>query len=191
MLITGIRHKIASELDSSRSAAFMRYLAHYLQMFACLGIVIPVLIVVDYFNVPQTKEEVVVNKFYQITNGQHQIKYHIYTDSYHFVSDATFYENTNIDAYATLVRTPIFKTVTSVISYVDRIEYKCNPHSIYGWPIIIAILTLIFSVILIIKTWSWIRKHKHIKYDKVINLGIINAMMCAFIIVAVFFRILN
>ena len=191
MLIAGIRHQISAELDTHRSAAFLRYLIHYLQMFAFLGVIIPIVIGIDYFITPQTKDEIVTNKFSIIINDMNQIEYHLNTGSYHFLSNVIFYENTNIQDHVTLVCTPIFKTVTGVINRTERAVYKCKPHGVYGWPIIIAGLTFICSIIYIVKAWGWIRKHKQIKYDSVINLGIINSLLCIFIIIAVFFQILN
>jgi len=191
MLIPGIRYQLNAELDTHRSSAFMRYLIHYLQMFAFLGVIIPIVIGVDYFCDPQAKEEKVVNKFYRVMDSMNQIEYHFFTGSYHFISDVIFYENTNIEDIITLIRTPIFKTVTYVTHRSDRAEYKCRPHSVYSWPIIVAGLTFVCSIIWIIKTWRWSRKREQIKYDSMINLGIINAILCAFTIVATLFNILH
>ena len=192
MLIAGIRHQISAELDTHRSARFLRYLIHYLQMFAFLGVIIPIVIGVDYFSAPQSKYEIVTNKYSIIINEMNQIEYHFNTNSsYHFLSNIIFYENTNIQDRITLVCTPIFKTVTNVLNHSEREVYRCKPNSVYGWPLIIAGLTFICSIIYFIKAWGWIRKCKQIKYDSVINMGIINSLLCIFVIIAVFFQILN
>jgi hypothetical protein len=189
MLITGIRHAISSELDVRRSAVFMRYLIHYLELFAILGIILPILVGVDYFCDTQTKDEIVTNKYYQIMDNLNQMEYYFYAGSNRFISDVVFYENTNISDHVTFYRTPIFKTVTSISHQKDSYVYKCKPVSIYGWPILIVVLTFICSVIMIFKTWRVIRKHENIKYDSVINLGIINAILCLFSITATLLHI--
>ena len=191
MLITGIRHQITAELDTHRSAKFMRYLIHYLQMFAFLGVMMPVIIVVDYFCNPKMKDEVVINKYYHVLDNMSQMEYHFFTGSYHFLSDVIFYENTNIEDHINLICTPIFKTVTHVTNRTEKVEYKCKPHSVYSWPILVAGLTFVFSIIWMTKTWGWFRKRKQIKYDSIINVGIMNAIMSFFIIIATFFNILH
>ena len=189
MLITGIRHIINAEFDSRRSALFMRYLFHYLQMFAWLGVIIPVLIGIDYFYVPQTKDEVVTNKYYRSWDSMFHVDYHIFTNSYHFLSDNVFYENTNIDDRITFYYTPIFKTVTFVSRKAGANVYVCKPSNIYGWPLIVAGMTLICSFIIVIKTWRWQKRRKKLKFDLVANLGVVNIFLCAITIVAILFRI--
>ncbi|MDR2914122.1 MAG: hypothetical protein LBV74_04725 [Tannerella sp.] len=189
MLINGIRHKLGSEVDARRSASFLRYLIHYLQMFAFLGVIVPILIGVDYFIVPETQDETVTNKFYQVMDNLNQIEYHFFTDSYRFISDIVFYENTDIGDQIILYRTPIFKTITNVSHQAEQGVYICKPTSIYGWPLIVVGLTFICSLIMIIKTWGWIRKRNHVKYDSVVNLGVINAFLCVITIIAILFHI--
>ena len=190
MLITGIRQAINSELDTRRSGVFMRYLIHYLQMFAFIGVILPVVIVVDYFNETQTKDEIVTNKYYQVMDNLNQIEYHFFTASYRFLSDNIFYENTNISDRIVFHHTPILKTVTSVTHRSGRTIYTCKPNNVYGWPIIIVGITFICSLIVIIRTWGLLRKNKNIKYDSKVNLGIINAVLCLITIVAAFSQIL-
>ena len=185
MLIAGIRHQINAELDSRRSTTFVRYLIYYLQMFAFMGIIFPVVIGVDYFCTPEIKDEIVTNKFSILIN-LNQTEYHINTNSFNFLSNAIFYENTKIQDHVSLVCTPIFHTVTNVSNYHDRIDYKCKPKNLYDWPIIIAALTFVCSIIYFVKTWGWIRKRKQIKYETIINLGIINSLLCIFIIITTF-----
>ena len=191
MLITGIRHLISAELDSRRSTTFVRYLLHYLQMFAFLGVIIPIVIGVDYFSPPQTKDVIVTNKFSFVIDDLNHLEYHISTESYAFRTNVIFYENTKIQDHITLVCTPIFKTVTNVITHAKQSDYNCKPNGVYGWPLVIVCLTLMCSAIYMIKTWGWIRKRKQIKYDSIINLGIINSLLCIFIIIAAFFGIMN
>ena len=189
MLIAGVRHKINTELDKRRSAIFTRYLIHYLQMFAFLGVIFPVLIGVDYFCVPHTKDEVVTNKFYHVMDNLSHIEYHFITNSYRFLSDIIFYENTDIDDRVTFYYTPIFNTVTDVLHHADRAVYICKPSSIYGWPLIVACLTFICSLIMIFKTWGWIRKREYLRYDSVVNLGVINMFLCIITIIAILFHV--
>ena len=185
MLIAGIRQKINSELDSHRSASFMRYLMHYLQMFAYMGVIIPVIVGIDYYTAPKIKNEVVTNKYYEVKNNLNQIEYHFFTESERFLSDISFYENTNIDDQVTFYYTPIFESVTKVTSK----SYVCEPHSIYGWWLIVIGLTFICSVVVIIQTWGWIKKREYVKYDSVVNWGVINAFLCIFTILSSLFHI--
>ena len=189
MLITGIRQKISSELDSYRSASFMRYLIHYLQMFAFMGVIIPVLIGIDYFSVPKVKNEMVTNKFYQVKNNLNQIEYHFFTDSEHFFSDIAFYENTDIDDQINFYYTPIFKSITKVTNPSVQGDYICEPYSIYGWLLIVVGMTFICSVVVVIKTWGWIKKREYVRYDSVVNWGVLNAFLCIFTILASLFHI--
>ncbi|MDR1154550.1 MAG: hypothetical protein LBL04_07545 [Bacteroidales bacterium] len=189
MFINGIRHKLGAEADARRSASFSRYLMHYMQMFAFLGTIIPILIGVDYFLVPETTEEIVTSKFYQVMDNLNQIEYHLFTNSCRFISDIVFYENTEIGDSVTLHRTPIFKTTTNVSHAVAQIVYICKPTCIYGWMILIVGLTFVISLIMMIKTWGWIKKRNHVKYDSVVNLGIINAFLCVITIIATLFHI--
>lgn len=190
MLITGIRHAINSEHDIHRSTVFMRYLVHYLDMFAFIGMILPLVIGVDFFLNAQTKEEIITSRYYEVMDNLH-IEYYLHTDSYRFLSDVLFYENTKVADQVTFHRTPIFKAVTSVSHQSNKLVYTCKPTNIYGWPLIIVMVSFVFSVILIIKTWGLIRKHEIIKYNSMVNLGIINAILCIFMILAVFLHIPN
>jgi len=155
-------------------------------MFAFLGVIIPVIIGVDYFSTPQTKIERVKNKYYQVTDQMSHGEYHIITDSYHFHYDLIFYENITIKDHLTFYLTPIFKIVSKISHRTDRQEYICKPQNIYGWPLIVVCLTFIFSIILIIKLWGWKKNHNRIKYDSLVNLGVINVFLCLFVILYVF-----
>lgn len=185
MVITGIRHKIRSDIDRRRSAYFTRYLLHYLRMFALLGIFIPVLIGIDYMLAPKTLTETVNNKFYLVRDDKDYTQYHFFTESHHFIANTLFYEHTEIDDEVTYYYTPIFHTLTDVSHQVDSNVYICKPFNIYNWPVIIAVLTLICSTILLIKTR---RKHTS-RYESVINLGVINAFLCIFTIMVTVFHI--
>jgi hypothetical protein len=159
-------------------------------MFAIIGIILPIIIGVDFFYAPQTKDDVVTNKYYQVMDNMNQIEYYLYTGSYKFLSDIIFYENTNVSDRITFHYTPIFKTVTSVSRQNNQLVYTCKQQSIYGWPILIVALTFIFSIIVIIKI-SIMRKSENVEYDSKVNLGIMNAIFCLFTIVATFFHILQ
>ena len=191
MLITGIRNAISSELDIRRSAVFMKYLSYYLEMFALLGLLLPPVIVADYFLQPEIDEAVVTNKYYQVLDDINKVDYFFYTGTYRFVSDIIFYENTNISDNIFFNRTPIFNTVTSVSHQSQRVIYTCKPNNIYGWPMGVVGLTFICSAIYLIKTWIGKRKREYLKYDSIVNLGIINAILCVFIIVAALWHIPN
>ena len=190
MLITGIRHAISSEFDVQRSAIFMKYLMHYLKMFALLGLMLPIVIGVDYFCKTQTKEETVSNKYYQVMDNLNQIEYYFQAGSHRFLSDIIFYENTNVADQITFHQTPIFKTVTSVTYAAERFVYTCKPNNIYGWPILIIGLTFIGSVFVIFKTIGKTKNNGNIEYNAKVNLGILNAILSIFTIVATFFHIL-
>jgi len=160
-------------------------------MFAWLGVIIPVLIGVDYFCTLKTRDEVVINKFYQSWDNMAHVDYHLFTDSYHFLSDNAFYENTNVKDKVTFSYTPIFKTVTSVSHMSGQDVYVCKPPNIYGWPLITAGLTLFCSIIVVVKNWGWRKKRKYYRFDAVANLGVVNIFLCAITIVAILFRIPN
>ena len=189
MLITGIRHQLNSELDSQRSAVFMRYVIHFLQMFAWLGVIVPISIGVDYYLNPETKTEMVSNKYKQVMSDMNHVEYHFITDSHKFLSNSAFYENTNIKDAVTFYCTPIFKTVTFVSHKVEQNVYTCKPDNIYGLPLIVAGLTFICSIIIIFKTLGWKNRREQFKYESVVNLGAVNAFLCAITIVAILFRI--
>jgi len=189
MLITGIRHAINSELDARRSAVFIRYLIHYLEMFAIIGVILPVVIGVDYFYAPQTKEEQITYKYYQIMDNMNHIEYYFHAGPYRFLSDIIFYENTNVNDRVTFHYTPIFKKVTSVSSRNNRFVYTCRQQSIYDWPILIVGLTFICSIFVIIKT-VLMKKTKDVVYDSNVNFGIINTILCLFTILATYSNIL-
>jgi len=156
-------------------------------MFAFLGFIFPILIGVDYYCTPKTKDEVVINKFY-IPNQNH-FEYHFFTNSYRFLSDVGFYENTNIEDRITLYYTPIFGFITFVSCKADQAVYVCKPTSIYGWPLIIAGLTFICSIIIIVKSWGRKRKREAFKGDLMVILGIINVFLCAITIIATLFHV--
>ena len=189
MLIIGIRHKINSELDARRSATFTRYLLHYLRMFAFIGVIIPLLVAIDYYCNRLTIEETVKNK-YIIAPMYNKAEYHIFTDRHHILTENSFYENSIIGDNLTFNYTPIFKTVTNVSYSIDDsiFDYKLN--SVYGWVSIIVLITFVTSLIVLIKSWGRIKKQKLKKSDSLINIGIINAILCLMTLVAVLFRVL-
>ena len=187
MLITGIRQALNAELDIRRSAVFLKYLIHYLEMFALLGIILPVTIATDFYCEKQKRDEMVTNKYFQVADNLNHIEYYINTDSYHFLSDNIFFEKTNINDRIVLHCTPIFHTVTYVTNQIERDVYTCKPNNIYGWPIILVGLTFVFSFCLVI--WSLFRKNENYQYNAMVNLGIINAILCLFTITATFFHI--
>ena len=189
MLITGIRHKINSELDSRQSALFMRHLIHYLRMFAYLGVIIPCLIVVDYFCAPQIKDEKVTNKYHMVMDNLNHIEYHFFTDSYRFLSDKSFYENTNIKDNVTFYYTPIFNSVTYVSHVVGQGVYVCKPSNVYGWPLFVAGITFICSIIILVKTIGRTKKRESFKGDSMVIMGLINAFLCSITIIATIFQI--
>ena len=154
-------------------------------MFAYMGVIIPVFVGIDYFTAPKTKNEIVINKYYEVKNNLNQIEYHFFTESERFLSDIIFYENTDIDDQVTFYYTPIFNSITKVTSG----SYTCEPNNIYGWLLIVIGLTFICSAVVVIKTWGWIKKREHVKYDSVVNWGVINAFLCIFTILVSLFHI--
>lgn len=185
MLISSIRHKIKSEFDLHRSALFMRYVMHYLKMFAFLGMIIPALIVADHFSTPKTKEETITNKFYRVI-GTSYGEYHIFTNTFHFISDNTFFENTNINDRLELRYTPIFKHITSALCKKEAAVYVYEPDTVYWWLVIFfACLTIILSINFVIRTWNCNRKKACLKYDSMLNQGVIIAFLSISFIISI------
>ena len=189
MLITGIRQKLNVEFNTHRSALVSRYLIHIFQMFAFLGIIFPVLIVYDYVSEKQKDNEILRDKYYKLMDNLNQIEYCFFTDTYQFYSDKTFFEHANKDDMITLFRTTIFKTVTNVSYSNNGSVYSYKPCSIYGWPIVVTFITFVCSVIMIILTSAWVRKTKNVKYERMLNLGILNSISCLVTIVATLFHL--
>ena len=191
MLIAGIRRKVKLELDERKSNLFTRYLIHYSQMFAFIGLFTSVLIGIDYlcyeFYNPQTKNEVVNNRYYKVTDNLNRTEYHFFTNSYQFLSKNDFYENTNVGDEVTIFFTPIFKTIIKV-SHTAKQGVDCKPFNIYRWPLIVVGLTFLCSAIVVIRTWGWIKKRTYVKYDQVVNLGAINMILCIITLIAIFYR---
>ena len=174
MIITGIRHKIQSDIDIRRTTRFNGYLVYYIRVFAILGVITPIAIGADYILKQQTKSEVLNNKFYQMAGGQ-QIKYNFYSDTHQFSGNvADFYEHINIGDTLTYYYTPIFNTLTDVTYQSGLSMYVCQPTGIYGTMLIVPVLSLICSTILLLRT----HKKKYVKYEPIINLGVINAFLC-------------
>jgi len=170
MLISGIRQKLSYEFNLRRSAMITKCLVHYLQMFAFLGIIFPVLILIDYCFLDRiSNDELVIDRYYKFTDNLNSIEYKIFTDSYHFRPDHVFYEHINKDDKIIISRTKIFKTVTNVSFKKNLKLYKCNPMSIYNWPIFIVGVTFICSLITIFKIRKWFKKHDFMKNNSVIN----------------------
>jgi len=161
-------------------------------MFAFLGIIFPVLIVIDgRFLERQTNEDIVRDKYYKMIDNLNHIEYFIFTDSYHFISDYVFFEHINKNDAIKISRTQIFKTVTNVSFVKNREVYMCIPSSIYGWPIFLVGLTFICSFISFIQIYRWFKKRDFIKNDSLINLGIFNAIICLFTIFTAIFQIFD
>jgi hypothetical protein len=189
MLITGIRQKMKSESNARRSAVVARYLIHFFQMFAFLGIIFPVLICVDYFSETQSDEEIIKDKYYKLMDNLNHIEYCFFTENYHFLSDKIFYDHTNKDDVVTLSRTPIFRTVTNVAHYANSTVCNFKPYNLYGWPVVFTFITFFLSIMLIVMTRFWINKRINIKYDTILNFGILNSIFCTITIVATLFHI--
>ena len=192
MLISGIRQKLSQEFNSCRSAKVTKYLVHYLQMFAFLGIIFPVLIFTDCFFLEiKSNDERVIDKYYKLRDNLNHIEYFIVTDSYHFLSDDVFFEQINKDDDVKISRTHIFKSVTYVSFTKGCDVYNCIPSNIYGWPIFFVGLTFICSFISLIKINKWLKKSDFIKNDSVINFGIFNAIICLITIFAALFQVFD
>ena len=179
MSINAIRHKKKSEVDDQRSASLSIILMHFIQAFAFLGVIFPILLGVDYFCAPLIKTETVINKYYKVINNLEKIEYHFFTNSDNFLSDIYFFDHTNIGDPVTYYISPIFKTVT----HVTAVEYECKPKNIYGWLLIIIGISFIFSIYIVGITWGWRRKLElpgasNSFTNSNVNLGIINAILC-------------
>ena len=182
MSINAIRHKKKSEIDAQRSASLSIVLMHFIQAFAILGVIFPILLGVDYFCAPLVKTETVINKYYKVIDNLDNIEYRFFTNTDDFLSDISFYNNTNIGDPVTYYISPIFKTVT-LVSHQD---YKCNPKNIYGLLLIIIGISFISSICIVCKTWGWKRKMElpgarnsfNSSNNFIVNWGIINAVLC-------------
>jgi len=155
-------------------------------MFAYIGIIFPILIGVDYYIDPLKIDEIVINKHHEHVYGK--IVYRVFTDSHHFSSDYYFYKHTEIGDIITFHSTPIFNTITSVTKRTDGAVYNCSIDSIYGMLLILVCLTLVISIIVIIKTWGWIKKQKRIIFNLTVNLGLVNAVLCMMTLLAILFH---
>ena len=188
MFIAGIRFRVSSDLDSKRSSIITNYLIHFIQMFAYMGIIIPALVGVDYFINLKTDNEIITNKYIQQVYDE--IEFHIVTEKFHFKSDINFYESIEIGDNICFYLTPIFRNVTNVTfrNGAHLLTYKM--FNIYSWFLIIIIVTFVTSIIVVAKIWNWIKKREKIKYDSVINIGIINCFLCLITFIGVFFQIL-
>jgi len=161
-------------------------------MFAYLGIIFPVLIFIDYSVFEQSvRNENVVEKYYKLRDNLNSIEYHIYTNSYHLLSDQIFFEQINKNDNIKIFRTKIFKTVTNVTIRKDFAVYKCNPTNIYNWPIFIIGLTFICSTITLFLVYFFNKKRDAVKNDTIINFGIFNAIICLITIFSALFQIFD
>jgi len=161
-------------------------------MFALLGIIFPILILIDYsFLERKSNQETTREKYYKLRDNLNAIEYFIFTDSFHFLSDQVFFEHINKDDDIMIYRTKIFNTVTDVSFRKDFKVYKCRPTNIYHWPIFIVGITFICSLLTILKTHKWIKKQDFAKNDSVINLGIFNAIICLFTIFFTIFQVFD
>ena len=184
MLISGIRHRVKLELDAQRTDVFKVYLLHYLRMFSFLGVIFPILIGVDYFSKPTEKEEKIINKLY-VPISPNQVHHYIYTETYRFRCDQTLYNKAYIGNNITFQQTPIFKVYT-IVSYGSGSDvYSFYVSNVYGWALIIIVATFVLSALLLSQFLS---KQQHIKQDLLINIGIINSLLCCIIVITVLFQ---
>jgi hypothetical protein len=73
------------------------------------------------------------------------------------------------------------------VSYLHNgIVYNCNISVVYIWLFIISFLTFVISIIVIIKTHGNKKKHAYAKFDAIVNIALINALLCLIVIVALF-----
>ena len=187
MLITGIRHKIKTEKNARIAASFIKYLVHFLKMFAFLGIIIPLLLGIDYCCKQHSKNETVTYKY--CVTFDNTVFRRIYTDTFHdFFCDSDFYDNTNIGDKVTYSVTPIFSLYTNVSILTNSRVYICILSRVYIWLFILSFITVTLSIIVIIRTDESERNHKSTKFDYVVNIALINTLLCIIIIVAVLLR---
>ncbi|MDR0714437.1 MAG: hypothetical protein LBF89_09310 [Bacteroidales bacterium] len=175
LLIPGVRRKIKQDTDARHTAVFTCYLLAYLQIFAFLGVICPVLIAVDYFIERNISSETVINK-------QQKTWYNKATDYYLYLTDKTItvnrlaYEQIRMNDAVNLHHTVIFKTLTDITFRKGAEVYISRPFGIYRWPLCFAVLSFIFSAFLLLKNTPASKVNR----DILISAGLLNFFTCVF-----------
>ncbi|MDR1666235.1 MAG: hypothetical protein LBS03_00865 [Bacteroidales bacterium] len=175
LMIPGVRRKIKLDADARQTAVFTCYLLPYLQIFAFLGVIFPLLIATDYFLERQIDRETVADKRQQTwPNGE--------TDCYLLSNDRLIavnplaYKQLAVGDTFYLHHTVIFHTLAE-ISYSSGADvYLSRPFGIYRWPICFACLALVFSVFLLLKNTPTSKVNR----DVLISAGLLNFFACVF-----------
>jgi len=156
-------------------------------MFAFIGIIIPILVVVDYYMERLSIDETVTNKY--VVPMSSSIKYYIYTDKQQILTKNDLYDNLNVGDRVSFKLTSIFNTVTNVSYTANNSIRNYKLDSVYGWPLIIVLATFVTSFIVVYKTWGLKRK-RGIKSNLTTNIGVVNAFLCLMTLVVVLFKLL-
>jgi hypothetical protein len=182
LFISAVRHKIKSDLDRRRTAIFTRHLLRYLQIFAFLGVIFPVLIGVDYFLTPTIKTEMLTNKKHKIWSNR-KIDYFFYFNERYIKVDGDIFEQIRVGSMLDLHHTPIFDTFVVMLCRDGEDVYASKPFNIYGWPRIITALTFFLSIFLLLKN----RPESKTEHDLLITAGVINTFLCVFMLAFLLF----
>lgn len=171
MLISGIRRKIKIEEDQRRSASFTKHVIKFLTTFAYLGTIFSVLIITDFFLRPYIEYDVVTYKNRRQYIGTYE--YYFKTETKRFEANEEFYIHTDPGDQVAFFYAPIFDTLKKIQHQKDTVIYICKPMSIYGWPIITVVLTLICSLIVLTnKGWA--------SEDLLVTVGLLNIFFYIF-----------
>ena len=157
-------------------------------MFAFLGVIISVLVVVDYYTNRLTRVETVTKKYYIPTHNT--VKYYIYTDKNQIQTENDFFENVNVGDKVSFQFTSIFNTDTNVTLKSSGLVRNYKLDSVYGWPLIIVASTFVTSLIVVIKTLGFRKGKREQKSNTVINIGVVNAFLCLMTLAVVLFNLL-
>ncbi len=175
MMISAIRRKVKSDVDVKRSVVLFKYLAYYLRSFAIMGSIFSLLIGIDYCLPQKIESEVLLNKTHTVS---YRPIYQLYTESHYLEVNADFYHYTVIGSPLIFYYTPVFSTLKRITYHAGAEEYVNKPGSIYGWPIVLPLLTCICSVV-------FLRQYKkmiQIKPEWMVNLGLVNLFLFVFTI---------
>jgi hypothetical protein len=175
MFIKGLNKTIAAEIDAVQSELVMTYVIYYSRIIAFLGIIIVLLVGIDYFLDRDVQNDTVVLKYREVINNE--FAYNIVTETYSFKTTQEIYDKTSVTMSIDICKTRLLKSSTFVIIRIDNGAFlSWQVENIYLIPfVMIYILTLVLSVMFILKT----RNHRKISYNEnVLNLGIINSILC-------------
>jgi hypothetical protein len=175
LMIPGVRRKIKLDTDARQTAIFTCYLLPYLQIFAFLGAIFPVLIAVDYFLEQHIARETVIGKK-QKTWFNKDTDYYIQLNDQLISVNPLAYEHLDAGDTVSLHHTVIFNTLTKITFRKDSDTYVSRPFGIYHWPLCFAVLAFAFSVFLLLKNTPASKVNR----DILISIGLLNFFACVF-----------